>query len=141
MKTAAVILFGFVACNVWADAPRRWDESFQIFATVAKVDDTTIIAEADAALTPLGFHRDSTGTTYPGNFVPGIFASYKAGNLAAAMIVEASRAGCIVFSVTNYDKAAAGFAGRAGAAIRARFRGSFATGVSFFSDPECTHAL
>jgi|SRR6266699_2280416 len=141
MRVIALVLLSVVARGATADETPRWNESVQIFATVANFSDAAIIAEADAALSPLRFHRDSTGTTYPGNLIPGIFASYKAAELAAAMIVQASRPGCIVFSATNYNKGAAGLVDRAGAAIKTRFRVTFGKDVRFFTDPNCTVAL
>ena len=123
------------------DGSGRWVEYSHVYVTVATFSDASIIAEGDAALAPLGFHRDSIGTTYPGNLVPGISASYKAGALAAAMIVQGSRPGCIVFSATNYDEHAAGLVDSAAAAIEARFRKSFGDSLKLFSDARCSHAL
>jgi hypothetical protein len=150
MRVLALFLFGVVAGCVNAPddqgAPAAgdsgpWLESSKVYATVANASDASIIAEGDAALAPLGFHRDSKGTTYPGNLVPGIFASYKAGNSVAAMIVEGSRPGCIVFAATNYDVHSAGLVKSAAAAIEARFRKSFGNSLTFFSDSNCSHAL
>ncbi len=143
MRLVALVLFGAVIGSVGAaeDGSGRWVEYSHVYATIANFSDASIIAEGDAALAPLGFHRDSTGTTYPGNLVPGISASYKAGGLAAAMIVQGSRPGCIVFSATNYDAPAAGLVNSAAAAIEARFKKSFGGSLKFFSDAKCSHAL
>jgi hypothetical protein len=141
MRVIVLVLLTLVPPDAVADEPTGWTEHALIYLTVASHSDSAIIAEADAALASLGFHRDSVGTTYPGNLVPGIFASYKAGGLAAAMIVEASRTGCLVFSATNYDHGAAGLVEKAQAAVQARFRKSFGKDVAFFSDAKCTIAL
>ena len=119
----------------------RWSEYAHVYATVVNVSDTSIVAEGDAALAPLGFHRDSSGTRYPHNLVPGIFASYKTHGLAAPIIVQGSRAGCIAFSATNYEQHAAGLAQSAVDAIEARFRKSFGDSLKLFSDAGCTHAI
>jgi hypothetical protein len=128
------------ACCTAADAP-RWLESIQIFATVVESSNAAIIREADAALAPIGFRRDSKGDTYPGGLVEGIFASYSSGDLARAMIVEGSRENCIVFSVTNYDKTKEGLVVASGKAIKEQLMTSFGTKVRLFSDASCKNAL
>jgi len=118
------------------DAP-RWAEYFKVFAAVQNETEASIIAEADAALAPVGFHRDSTGTTYPGNSLPVIFASYTTNDSARALILQASSPDCLVFSATNHDRSSPGLADRAGAAIEARFRAAFGPNVRFYSDAKC----
>lgn len=141
---AALVICGLVVtdpASAAKDGLGRWSESAHVYATIANFGDASIIAESDAALAPLGFHRDSSGTTYPYHLVPGIFASYKARDSAAAMIVQGSRPGCLVFSATNYEQHAAGLAQSAAAAIEARFRKSFGQSLRLFSDAGCTRAL
>jgi len=142
MRVVALVLLSVVAHPVGAAGEGSdWVEDSHVYATVANFSDASIIAEGDAALAPLGFQRESTGTTYPGGQVPGIFAFYKSGDLAAAMISQGSRAGCIVFSTTNYDEHAAGLTKSAAAAIEARFKKSFGDALKLFSDGNCSHAL
>jgi hypothetical protein len=140
----ALVIWGLIITGSASEAkndPDRWSESAHVYATVGSFSDVSIIAESDAALAPLGFHRDSSGTTYPHNLVPGIFASYKARGSAAAILVQGSRPGCLVFSATNYEQHAAGLAQSAAAAVEARFRKSFGHSLRLFSDAGCTHAL
>jgi len=145
MKIAALVILGLVmtsSVSAAQDGSGRWYEYAHVYATVANFTDASIIAESDAALAPFGLRRDSSGTTYPHSLVPGIFASYKARNsLAAAMIVQGSRPGCLVFSVTNYEQQAAGLAQSAAAAIEVRFHNAFGKSLRLFSDAACTHAL
>jgi hypothetical protein len=122
------------------DAP-RWAEYFKVFAAVRNETEASIIAEADVALAPVGFHRDSTDMRYPGNFVPGIFASDSASDSSSASIMQASSPECLVFSARNSDVGKTGLVDRAGAAIEARFRAAFGPNVKFYSDAKCTLAL
>jgi hypothetical protein len=127
-------------CSVAGDAA-RWSESIQVFMTIESSSNAEIIVEADSALAPVGFKRDSTGDTYPGGLVKGIFASYSSGNLARAMIVEGSREGCIVFAATNYDRSKEGLVVTSSHAIKKKLVSSFGTRVRFFSEASCEHAL
>jgi len=117
-----------------------WAEYFKLFAAVRNETVEAIIAQADTALAPLGFHRDSTGTSNPGNLMPGIFASYSTNDSATALILQASSPECLAFSATNHDSSRAGLADRAGAAIRATFQAAFGPNVKFYSDAKCTLA-
>lgn len=141
MKGAGVLVFVLAALCASADTTPRWAEYFKVFAAVRNETVESIIAQADAALAPLGFHRDSEDTTYPGNSLPGIFASYEASGSARAQILQASSPECLVFSATNRDRGKIGLAHRAGAAIEARFRAAFGPNVAFYSDAKCTLAL
>lgn len=133
-----VLVAGSVGVGASEDGSRRWVEYSSVYATISHISDSSIIAESDAALAPLGFHRDSYGTTYPARLIPGIFADYKAGNLAAAMLVQGSRPGCIVFSATNCARRSRGLVGSAAAAINARFAKAFGQAMTFFADAACT---
>jgi hypothetical protein len=123
-----------------ADAP-QWSEYFKVFAAVRNETEESIIAEADAALAPLGFMRDSTRIGYPGAPGPGIFASYTASQWAGALIIQASSPECLTFSAKNDDRSKIGLVDRAGAAIKARFRAAFGPNVQFYSDAKCRVAL
>jgi hypothetical protein len=123
------------------DALALWVEHSDVYATVANFSDDSIIAEGDAALKPLGFHRDSTATRNSEAPVHGIFAAYKANDSAGAVIHGGSRPGCIAFSVTNFNERAVGFANSAAAAVEARFRKAFGDSLALFSDAKCAHAL
>lgn len=133
-----VLVAGSVGVGASEDGSGRWVEYSSVYATIAHVPDWSIIAEDDAALAPLGFHRDSNGTTYPGKLIPGISADYKAGDLAGAILVQGSRPGCIVFSATDYARRSGGLVGSAAAAIKARFAKAFGKGITFFADAGCT---
>jgi hypothetical protein len=141
VKVLAIVLLVLTAIPVRADDAPRWAEYFKVFAAVRNETEESIIAQADAALAPLGFQRDSTGTGYPGNLIPGIFASYRANDSARAQILQASSPECLVFSAANYDRGQIGLVDRAGAAIKARFRAAFGLNVKFYSDAKCTLAL
>lgn len=122
-----------------ADVP-HWAEYFKVFAAVRNETEQSIIAEADTALAPLGFRRDSS-VGYPGSSGPGIFASYSASNSAAAQIIQASSPECLTFSAKNDDRNRMGLVDRAGAAIESRFRAAFGPNVQFYSDAKCRVAL
>jgi hypothetical protein len=141
VKVIAIGLSILVWISARADDAPRWAEYFKVFAAVKNETEASIVAEADAALAPVGFHRDSTGTRYPGNSLPGIFASYSANDSASALILQASSPECLVFSATNYDRGTIGLVDRAGVAIEARFRAAFGPNVKFYSDAKCTLAL
>ena len=137
----AVVLCCLAANFTSAGDEPRWGEYFKVFAAVRNETEESIIAAADAALAPLGFSRESTGTASPGNLMPGIFASYETKGSARALIAQGSSPECLVFSAKNYDPGKKGLVERAGAAIEARFRTAFGPDVSFFSDAKCTLPL
>jgi hypothetical protein len=141
VKGIVIVLSILVATSGRANDEPRWAEYFKVFAAVRNETEESIIAEADAALATVGFHRDSTGTGYPEGAVPGIFASYAANDSARALILQASSPECLAFSATNYDRAKSGLVDRAGNAIKARFRAAFGTNVQFYSDAKCRVAL
>jgi hypothetical protein len=141
VKIITIVLSLLAAIPASADDAPHWAEYFKVFAAVRNETVGSIIAEADAALAPLGFHRNSTGSGYPGNSLPGIFAAYSANGSASAQIVQAASAECLAFSAANYDASRIGFVDRAGAAIQARFRAAFGPNVKFYSDAKCTLAL
>jgi len=141
VRVSALFVCVLVALSARADDAPRWAEYFKVFAAVRNETVESIIAQADAALAPIGFRRDSEGTTYPGNSLPGIFASYGANGSARAQILQASSPDCLVFSATNRDRGKIGLAARAGAAIEARFRAAFGPNVKFYTDAKCTLAL
>jgi hypothetical protein len=123
------------------DALALWVENSDVYATIAKFSDDSIIAEGDAALKPLGFHRDSTATRHLEVPIHGIFAAYRLNDLAGAIIHQGSRPGCIVFSATNFNERAAGLANSAAAAVEARFRKTFGDSLALFRDAKCSDAL
>jgi hypothetical protein len=140
-RVVVMILLVFAAVSATADDAPRWSEHFKVFAAVRNETEDSIIAEADAALSPLGFHRDSIGTTDPAGLIPGIFASYRGKDSASAMIVQASSPECLAFSASNYDRVDSGLVDRAGAAIKGHFRAAFGANVRFYSDAKCSLAL
>ena len=140
MRVVGVVIFLFAAIAAMADAP-RWSEQFKVFADVRNETEDSVIAEADAALAPVGFHRDSAGSRDPRGLLPGIFASYSANESATATIVQASSPECLAFSATNYDRGNVGLVDRAGAAVKAGFRAAFGANVKFYSDAKCTIVL
>ena len=135
-----LLLFSILAVSV-AGESQRWTESSMVYATFAHTTDSDIVAAVDAALSPLQFRRETTGTRYPGNLVPGIFASYAHGDLAKGLLVEAAVPGCIVFSVSNYARESAGLPASAVANYRARLGEHFGENVTFYSDAMCRNAL
>lgn len=140
MKLLAILLIASsTVCT--ADDSEHWQEHRLIYMTISGVSDLRVISEADLAIAPLGWRRDSSGTTYPGNLVPGIFASYKSGALAAAMLVQASRTGCMVFSASNYEERESGLVVKATDAVRTRFTKVFGAAAKYYSDPQCTVPL
>ncbi len=141
MKVIATALLILTAVSAGAGDAPHWAEYFKVFADVRNETVQSIIEQADAALAGVGFHRDSTGTGYPGNALPGIFASYSANGSAKAQILQASSPECLVFSATNYDRASMGLVDRAGAAVEARFRAAFGPNVKFYSDAKCSIPL
>ena len=137
--TAVFSIIAAVSASTTNSPP--WAEYFKVFAAVRNETEESIIAAADAALASVGFRRDSLGTRSPGGGRPGIFASYKAGGSATALILQASSSECLVFSATNHDRGTIGLVDRAGAAITARFRLAFGPNVHFYSDAKCSLAL
>jgi hypothetical protein len=140
VRVAVMVLFVIAAIAAMADAP-RWSEHLKVFADVTNETVGSILAEADAALAPMGLHRDSVGTSDPGGLLPGIYASYRADESATATIVQGSSPECLAFSATNYDRRNVGLVDRARAAIKARFRAAFGANVRFYSDAKCTIPL
>jgi hypothetical protein len=132
-----VAIFGVAV----ADETQRWMESSMVFVTVAHASDSDIIAEVDVALSPLNFHRETTGTRYPGDLMPGIFASYALGNLTKGLLVQASAPGCMVFSVSNYVRDTAGLSSTAVAAFKSHLQDHFGKDAKFYSDDMCRNAL
>jgi hypothetical protein len=124
-----------------ADSPARWSESERQFFTFSAISDAEIIALADSVLAPLGFNRTSEGTRYPDSSIPGIHASYSNGDKAMAILVEASRSACMVFSITNYDDKSPGLSSRATAAITGAFSTAAGAELKLFKDAECRDAL
>jgi hypothetical protein len=140
MRVVASFLLGVIAGSVGAAAGQsEWVEHSHVYAIVAGTGNvpitTAIIVHVEEALEPLGFHRYSTSVLYDR-------ASYETGDKAATATVNpGSRGGCIVFSATNHDEHAAGLSKVAAAAVEARFRKSFGSSVTFFTDATCSHAL
>ncbi len=141
MKYVVAVLSIVAALSASAGDSPSWAEYFKVFAAVRNESEESIIAEADAALAIVGFHRDSTGIRNPDSERPGIFASYRTDDAATATILQASSPECLVFSAASHDRRTIGLVDRAGAAIKARFRSAFGPNVKFYSDAKCTLAL
>ena len=143
MRSVTVVLVVVCSLSSWSlrDALALWVEYSNVYATVANFSDESIIAEGQAALKPLGFHRDSNVTRQREVPIRGIFAAYKVNDQTGAIIHQGSRPGCIVFTATNFNEQAAGLANSAAAAVEARFRKTFGESLALFSDAKCSHAL